>query len=266
MAIDVSFQTARSAVGPNFDSGGGGPELPGNQRWREFFPLPSPPLPFPASGDSVSSRRRKARVRERVQEANKIGGCLNKMYASVVGHSMGSTTAAQSSSQRKIFQQLGRFQKPNKPCTVREAVQELLHSDNTAYNGSTVSSSVRPFNRDLLSLPDVGAHLVPLPQVLDPVGRDLVGGPLENMMVDEDTWGNITEQNKGFRPYMDQVLSSDPKLYQEFVRDLYTKNLVICTNQPADVIAPFFVAKKMGRFVWFWIVAQLIKGLNPHLL
>ena len=172
-----------------------------------------------------------------------MGDCLNEMHASAPVHAFSSTTAAQASSHHKIFQQLGRFREPNKPCTVREAIRELLHTD-TVYNGSTVSSSVRPFNRDLLSLPEVGAHLVSLPEVLDEVGREIVGGPLENMMVDEDTWGHITEQNSGFRPYMDQVLQSNPKMYHQFIKDLYQKNMVVFTNFPKDLIAPFLVAKK----------------------
>ena len=50
-------------------------------------------------------------------------------------------------------------------CTEREAVEGLLHTA-VAYNGEPYATTVRPYQRDLDSLPDSGSHLVSLDQVL----------------------------------------------------------------------------------------------------
>lgn len=71
-----NFQT-----GPqSFDFSGGDSAVPDPNRWRELFPLPASPLPVHASGSSTCSRRRRAKVRTRVNEANEIVRCLNEMY------------------------------------------------------------------------------------------------------------------------------------------------------------------------------------------
>ena len=168
------------------------------------------------------------------------------MYASQHVDQLLHETQAQRHSQHMIYQQLGRHRKPNQPCTVREAAKELLHTD-VSYDGSTNLSTVKPYERDLVSLPDVGATLVPLSQVLDPVGRDVVESPLEKMLLSEDEWGHIAESNSGFRPYMDTILQKDPNRYNLFVKDLWAKNMVDFTASPKDLIAPFFVKKENGK-------------------
>ena len=154
-------------------------------------------------------------------------------------------TLAQRQSQHALFQQLGRVKLPSISCDEREAIDELLQNP-LSYDGGTTSSTVRPYDRDLVSLPDMGATLVPLAEVMDPIGRDVVESPSEKMLVDEETWGRISEQQKGFRPYMDAVLASSPQKYHEFVKDLARKNMVDFTSSPKDLIAPFFAKKKNG--------------------
>ena len=146
--------------GPNFDFSGEGTFTGlGNQRWRELFPLPQAPVPCTVPGSSVSSKRRRVKVRDRVLEANSIVGCMNEMHGSSHAGSVLHPTQAQHLSQHKIYEQLGRMKKPNTTCTACEAAQELLHFD-VSYDGSTDLSTVRPYDRDRVSLPDVGATLV----------------------------------------------------------------------------------------------------------
>ena len=182
-------------------------------------------------------------MRERVLEANSISTCLNEMYSDNFSVSGSLETHAQRRSQHSIFQQLGRQKKPNKKCTEREAIKELLHTE-VSYDGGANLSTVRSYKRDLVSLPEVGATLVPLSQVLDPIGRDVVGNPLESMLIPEDAWGEIAEKEAGFRPYMDTILQNDKQKYNQFIRDLFDKNMVDFTANPKDLIAPFFVKKK----------------------
>ena len=88
---------------------------------------------------------------------------------------------------------------------------------------------------------------MPLSQVMDPIGRDVVESPLDKMLLSEDEWGEIAEHNPGFRPYMDTILQNDPNKYNKFIKDLYDKNMVDITFSPKDLIAPFFVKKKNGK-------------------
>lgn len=121
-----------------------------------------------------------------------------------------------------------------------EAIQELLHID-AGYSGGSACTTVRPYVRDLVSLPDVGTvgtKLVPIAEVMDPVGREVVEDALNRMLVDEETWGGIAERHSRFRPYMDRVLANDPKQYQQFVLDLWSKNM--CSRFHSS--APFHLA------------------------
>lgn len=186
-------------------------------------------------------------MRDRVAEAIDIAGCLNEIYVAEVDHSLSSSPSlAQHRSQHSIFQQLSRMKRPSSKCTEREAIEELLRLDVT-YNGDCNMNTVRPFNKDLVSLPDVGTRLVPLAQVLDAEGREVVESPSERMLLDEETWGSIAEQGAGFRPCVDTILNKNPEVYNAFVMDLCRKNLINFTNTPLDLIALFFVTKKSGK-------------------
>ena len=232
--------------GPDFDPGREEGTHHHDERWRELFPLPTSEPTAHLSGLSTSQRRRRAKVRQRVHEVNEISGCLNEMYSSTHLGQIHQPTLAQRQSHHTIFQQLGRTNLPKQRCNEREAIQELLHS-HVSYDGGTTSSTVRPYDRDLISLPQVGAKLVSLPEVLDPIGREVVEGAAERMMLDEDAWGRISEEQSGFRPYMDKVLANDKQKYNQFIVDLFDKNMVDFTAKPKDLISPFFVKKKNGK-------------------
>ena len=67
------------------------------------------------------------------------------------------------------------------------------------------------------------------------------------MMLSEDEWGEICEHGNNFNPYMDEVLQKDQSKYQQFIHDLYDKGMIEFTDQPQDMVTPFFVKKKDGR-------------------
>ena len=233
----------------NFEAGQGDKHAQlENQRWRELFPLPTSTAPSASPGSSVSQRRRRAKVRERVGMVNDIVGCLNEMYNAPSSSSSSSNPSlAQQQSQHVLFKQLERVQLPSSGfCSEREAAQELLHTQ-AVYDGTSTSSTVRPYERDLVSLPEVGSSLVPLSQVLDDTGREVVENPSERMLVDEESWGYICEKNAGFRPYMDTILKEDTNKYNQFICDLMSKNMVDFTSSPKDLIAPFFCGQKVGQ-------------------
>ena len=103
---------------------------------------------------------------------------------------------------------------------MREAAQELLRTD-VSYDGSANLSTVRPYDRDLVSLPEVGATLVPLSQVMDPIGREVVESPMERMLISEDAWGEVIEKHAGFRPFMNSILQNDKNKDNTFIKDLF---------------------------------------------
>jgi hypothetical protein len=145
-----------------------------------------------------------------------------------------------------IFQQLGRMKQSSKACTEREAIQELLQSA-VSYSGDDGSTTVRSYQRDLVSLPDCGASPIPMDQVIDSVGRDMLKDPLASMLLSEDEFGQLMEDGDLIRPYMDVVLQNDSNQYQQFVRDLHDKGMIDFTDHPADLVTPFFVRKKNNR-------------------
>eukprot|EP00974_Lingulodinium_polyedra_P114714 11108736-Lingulodinium_polyedra.AAC.1 len=46
---------------------------------------------------------------------------------------------------------------------------------------------------------------------------------------------------------MDSRLRFNPKIYEEFVRDLDKRDLLFWTQEPKNVVTPFFVTKKSGK-------------------
>ena len=200
-----------------------------------------------APGASVSSRRRCAQVRKREKEVNSIVKCLNEMYCAAVppGKAM-QETSAQRSSHHEIFKQLGRLKQPKIRCNTREAIKELLHSP-VSYNGDENMTTVRPYERSLVSLPNCGADPIPLHEVLDDDGREVLKGAAFSMLLSEEEWGEIVEKGDFVRPYMDSRLQSDETLYHQFAKDLWEKGMIDFTQQPGDLVTPFFVNKKDGR-------------------
>ena len=254
----------RQQVQPqSFDFPGRGTAIPDPDRWRELFPLPSSPLPVIASGSSVCSRRRRAKVRARVNEANEIVSCLNEMYhPGKKSYELEIPTLAQQSSQHAIYKQLQRRPALRQTCTEREAIEELLHHD-VAYTGDSCATTVRPYDRSLVSLPDCGSKLVPLDQVLDATGREVVGDPHGRMLVSEAEWGDIVEKGETVMPYMDVTLQKCPELYHQFILDLFEKNLIGFTNKPQGLVTPFFVAKKNGRLRFILDCRAVNKRFHP---
>ena len=219
----------------------------GDGRCRELFPLPLMNEVLREPGLSVSARRRRCRLRERVSAANEVIEVLNDIYQP--GHRRDVSfpcTAAQRAAQHEVFQQLGRLQRPAHRGTEREAVKELLQSS-LSYNGEEVSSTLRSYDRDLVSIPQIFSDPIPVAGLLDHHGRETIEDPERCMLLGEDEWGLVVEKQRGFRPYMDEKLRTQPELYHRFVGDLFRAGMLKFSTKPKDLVTPFFVAKKDGR-------------------
>ena len=216
------------------------------ERWRELFPLPHAVSPGSGYGLSSSSRRRKAKVRGLVLESNRVIDSLNEMYAPPSVACDARASEAQRASQHAIYQQLARMPRAQTTCSMREAVQELLQCD-SSYGQEDFVSTVRPYDRELVSLLDTGDSPIALDQVLDDHGRQVLGDPQRSMLLSEDEWGQVLEEGDLVRPYMDERLQKDQKLYVSFVQDLFDKGMISFTSRPREIAPPFFVKKKNGR-------------------
>ena len=240
-ARDVSWPAAE------FNDQGQGLNFPHpDERWRELFPLPHACEPSHVSGLSVSSRRRRARVRDKVRKINSIVDSLNEMYVPDQVHVDLDVTEAQRACHHSLFKQLSRAPRSQDVCSEREAVQELLRTT-VSYEQADCMNTVRPYDRDLVSLPEVGAAPVALAQVLDATGREFVEDPATFMLLDDEEWGMVLEHGDTVRPYMDERLQKDTVLYSQFVQDLYDKGMLSFTHRPQEIVPPFFVHKKNGR-------------------
>ncbi|OLP82160.1 Homogentisate 1,2-dioxygenase [Symbiodinium microadriaticum] len=143
----------------------------------------------------------------------------------------------------RFFKAVTRCHLPETILSEREAVKELLHTS-LSYDGSVATTTVRPYERGLVSIPSGGHNAVELGEVLDEGGRDIVEDPARCMLLSEDEWGDVAERQAGFTPYMDERLKKDPLLYCSFVKDLVESGMVSFTTAPEDLVTPFFVVKK----------------------
>ncbi|CAE8609395.1 unnamed protein product, partial [Polarella glacialis] len=202
--------------------------LPGAYgRQRELFPLPLlEPLPVVVGFSSAGSKRSAGRRRRVREEANRAITALNELHPSPC--QPGHPTQAQRAAQASILSQLSR----------------LLGSSS---GDGEVSTTVRPFDPALLSVPTVGTHAPSVVQVLDSVGVEVVEDFAHSMLLDDDALGRILEEQDPIHPYMDPILKNDKAQYHEFVHSLYKRGMLAFTSHARELVTPFCVVKKDGR-------------------
>jgi hypothetical protein len=229
----------------------GGPQVQGHHgdgRQRDVFPLPLLDRePFVAGG-SMSSMRH-FRKRDAVASAsNDVISALNSLYGVEVPSSGCSfVSAAQRSCRSSIIQSV--LDAPTRPHDFPnsvEAARELLGTA-SSYDGGTVSSTVVPYDRSLLSIPKVGSIIPAAVDVLDPQGADLVRNFRDSMLLDDTERGWLFEKGGGVRPYMDERMRASEEVYLRFVEDLFSRGMLRFTTTVSEVCTPFCVKKKNNR-------------------
>jgi len=226
------------------------PDIPGGGssqaefRQRDIFPLPllPPRGPLPASV-SVSVRRRVCRQRGLDQSTNEVIEVLNDIY----GGSAASfePTAAQRKAQGSLRRQVHLSCSNEFNVHGRAALSELLASD-LPYDAGEASCKVRPYDRSLVSWPAVGASAPPLRRALDDFGRQVLDQFRTRMLVSSEEWGRIADEGIVIRPYMDEMLRKSAATYEDFVVDLWERNMISPTLEPLDIITPFFCGEEGG--------------------
>ena len=122
----------------------------------------------------------------------------------------------------------------------RAALEELLASAHS-YDSELSQTTVRPYVRELVSLPEVGDNHPQLLDVLDTHGQTYLKDFRHQMLHTPEEWAQISQQPSDIRSYMDVRLSADPKLYHQLIRDLFHRHMLRFTNDPYEIVTPFFV-------------------------
>ncbi|CAK0810777.1 unnamed protein product, partial [Prorocentrum cordatum] len=76
---------------------------------------------------------------------------------------------------------------------------------------------IASYDKDLLSMPQLGAEPVDLSTVLEGRARECLVNFEEEILHGPDDWGHITECEEHVKPYMDPVLKTDADAYFDFV-------------------------------------------------
>eukprot|EP00435_Cladocopium_sp_Y103_P026023 s1915_g6.t1 len=225
-------------------------------RQRDLLPLPL----FEPDGDgdrhrrpdraklSTGAYRRQMRRYDNVCRANQAISAINSLAGCSEAKS-GAPTGAQQCAMQGILQTMVERPRTNSTIAMREAVSELLHYRPSSAYGEleeTGTTTVRPFQKSLISLPEPGAVTHDALDLVDEVGREILMAFHDTMLRDVENDparklpGDIT-------PYMDVKLKASSTLYGEFIRDLWDRGMLDFLHQAKSVVTPFFVAKKSGR-------------------
>ena len=124
-----------------------------------------------------------------------------------------------------------------------EASRALLGSC-LAYHGAEASNHVRSYDRDLVSLPELGSQSPSAVSLLDPASATVVREFESHMLLSGDEWEQVLEKEAPVVPYLDEVFSKDHFKYVKFVADLTNAHVVKFTESPVDIVTPIFVEKR----------------------
>ena len=107
-----------------------------------------------------------------------------------------------------------------KLCTPGTEPSVELLSGIVDYSGNDCSTTVRPFRRDQVSLPDPGRPSADLLNTLPEPDQDLLKAWDTHMLADPADVGFYRESGHQFRLYFDEVFKTQRGVYVEFLRDL----------------------------------------------
>ena len=122
----------------------------------------------------------------------------------------------------------------------QEASRVLLGSA-PSYGGE--ATTVRPYDRGLLSIPTTGSVSADLVDGL-PVDAQHFLRDLSNMLVDEQELGKIAESQTHITNYMDHKLKHSTSTYHQFIRDMHSSGLIRWERRPLGRVTVFCVVKK----------------------
>ena len=123
-------------------------------------------------GLSAGAYRRRLRKYENLNMANEVIETVNQL-AGFPSPKAGAPTSNQQHSMETILKQVSNLPKASQCMSMREAVGELLQVNpfSPYDSGEGVGTTVRPYDRGLISLPKVGAHIKDAADLVDETGK-----------------------------------------------------------------------------------------------
>ena len=220
------------------------PDPADDDRWRDVLPLPfvsekMEPNIFPA----LRSKRRAFRRYGNAKRVNGIISTLNEMAGFAAnGGGSSSLTKAQDLAHQQLFSSVAHAPRSATHFSSREALYELLHCGLSSYGSEEEArSTVRSYNKCLVSLPETGAQVFSAEELLDDTGRGILQDPFHHLFSED------VSHAPRVKPYMDEVLKSNTSLYHDFIGDLWDKGMITFGQSKRALITPFFVTKKNGK-------------------
>ncbi|CAK0885022.1 unnamed protein product [Prorocentrum cordatum] len=212
---------------------------------RELLPLPIPPSWSSPSWPRHRCRRLQQRFDRRkavLSRAVDSVKALNWLHGGRQPPSFSSPTLSQATA----LQHLLDVHRTDVPEIVNaEAARVELLGAGQDYAGGP-ELPIASYDKDLLSMPQLGAEPVDLSTVLEGRARECLVNFEEEILHGPDDWGHITECEEHVRPYMDPVLKSDADAYFGFVMRGHRSGLFRFGRTPRVIVTPFFVKKKAG--------------------
>ena len=145
-----------------------------------------------------------------------------------------SVSAAQASAQLHLLRTVGTFESADFLERPREAMRLLLGSTPSPY-GAEVSSTVRPFVRDQLSLSES----------VNPVSVDSLPGRVDkimnspDMLLEPDDIAAKKVAESDVQLFMDKVLQKDESKYYEFLSMLQEASMLTYVSKALGRVTPF---------------------------
>ena len=225
------------------------------EKWGDLLPLPllqpdawQDDFSMPKRGSlSQGAYRRQNRRADNVFNANKVISAVNSLGGFKSPKAAG-PTVVQDEAMRSILRTVAERPRSNSRASTREAVCELLHYRETSsyIDDDIPGTTVRPYHRDLVSLPEPGATTIDALDLVDGVGKGILQASDTTMLRDFEKDppkllpGEIVS-------YMDEKLKNSSELYNQFVIDLYDRGMLEFDHKATSIVTPFFVAKKSGK-------------------
>ena len=174
---------------------------------------------------------------------------LNSMFAGSEFVAPSNTFSAKANqSQRLCIDRLRRsvlqLGKPPAHVTGQGALVELRAG--LGYTGQTLPASLAGYQKDLVSLPEVGDVPSSLDFILRPQAESVVGTLRSKLFSSGEV--DAKRENCLIRsPYFDPILKHQKKVYSDFILRLHASSLIEFRTQARESAGVFFVWKKSGR-------------------
>ena len=196
------------------------------------------------SGLSTGAYRRRVRKSQNLSMTNEVISAINAM-AGFKSPKAGAPTVNQHHSMTSMLKHISSLPRADECMSMREAVRELLQCNPfSPYDlGAGSGTTVRPYEKHLVSLPEVGSYIKDATDLVDDTGKRMLEAYDSVMLRSE----NEVDFPIRVVPYMDESLKQSSDLYHGFIADLAQRNMVDFTYKSFSVVTPFFVVKKSGK-------------------